>query len=59
MLNVEQFRALLKLYRSGIALDVELTGRSDAWLDDFFNAFERVDELAAEFLEDQHEKKTL
>lgn len=52
MLNVEQFRELLRVYRDGVALDIELTGRSDAWLKGFFHAFERVDELAAEFLED-------
>lgn len=50
MLNVEKFRELLKLYRDGVALDMELTGRSEAWLQGFFHAFERVDELAAEFL---------
>lgn len=53
MLAVEDFRELLKLYKDGVALDIELTGHSEAWLKGFFHAFERVDELAGEFLADQ------
>ena len=53
MLSVEQFRELCRLYRDGVALDVELTGRSEIWLEGFFHAFERVDELAGEFLAEE------
>ena len=52
MLNVKQFRELCHTYRRGVALDMELTGRAEAWLEGFFHAFDRVDELASEFLED-------
>lgn len=52
MLNVKQFRELCHTYRCGFALDIELTSRSEAWLEGFFYAFDRVDELAAEFLAD-------
>lgn len=53
LLNARDFRELLKLYCDGVALDIELTGCSEAWLQGFFHAFERVDELAGEFLADK------
>ena len=52
MLSVKDFRELCHTYRCGVALTIELTGRSEAWLEGFFHAFDRVDELAAEFLAD-------
>lgn len=57
MLTVKQFRELCHTYRCGVALDVELTGHSNSWLEGFFYAFERVDELAAEFLADAGHKE--
>jgi len=51
MMDVEQFRKLLRTYRDSVLLDVGLTGRSRAWFKGYFSAFERVDEIAKEVLE--------
>jgi len=50
MEDLKIVQAILKVYKDGLLLDVDLTGRSEDWLKGFFHAFEKVDSIFEDYL---------
>ena len=50
MEDIKRVQELIRLYGDGLKLDAKLTGRSESWLEGFFDAFDRVDSIINEFM---------
>lgn len=50
--DLERLRELIKTYAQGFQLEDDLAGQSASWLRGFYHAFDRVDEIIGEFIEE-------